>query len=102
MVLEDFVPFDVLQSQLFILKMLSACMTQHWNCHRELLEEQESAARSSLSDAKENSGASNQNNDDTVSIHSDNGLNNYASLRKLEDPPPLEEQLAKNILNVLS
>ncbi|CAG8517845.1 8557_t:CDS:10 [Diversispora eburnea] len=33
-IVNNFVPYEVLQSQLFILKILSACMTHHWKCYR--------------------------------------------------------------------
>ncbi|CAG8693742.1 2445_t:CDS:2, partial [Ambispora leptoticha] len=36
MVLEDSMPVDILQSQLFVLKIFSACVSHHWKCYRGL------------------------------------------------------------------
>lgn len=35
-VLEQHIPLDVLQSQLFILRLLSACMQHHWKSYKEI------------------------------------------------------------------
>lgn len=96
MVLEDFVPFDVLQSQLFILRLLSACMYQHWKCFREGLPEPEVTV---ITSPRVENG-----NDETSSITSDHSTNStsYTLPRKMEDPPPLDDSLAKYILSVLS
>ncbi|CAG8526331.1 12565_t:CDS:2 [Rhizophagus irregularis] len=61
MMLEEFVPFEVLQSQLFILKILSACQSSQSNHSKQ-----------------------------------------FKLPRSWDDPPPLEDSLAKYILSVLS
>ncbi|RUS29150.1 hypothetical protein BC938DRAFT_480989 [Jimgerdemannia flammicorona] len=96
MVLEDFVPFDVLQSQLFILRLLSACMYQHWKCFREGLPEPEVTV---ITSPRVENGS-----DDTSSITSEHSITStsYTLPRKMEDPPPLDDSLAKYILSVLS
>nr|CAG8557750.1 86_t:CDS:10 [Entrophospora candida] len=70
--------FEILQSQLYILKILSACMTHHWKKHRQSL---------IIDTEMKNS----QNNDSNI---------NESPIEK--DPPPLEDDLARLVLNVLS
>ncbi|KAI9020828.1 hypothetical protein CLU79DRAFT_835831, partial [Phycomyces nitens] len=62
---DDFIPNDILQSQLFLLRMLSACMQHHWEFIRT--------------------------NNDTSS-----------ELPTLQDPPPLDDILAKYIISIMS
>ncbi|CAG8518713.1 24789_t:CDS:10 [Dentiscutata erythropus] len=107
MVLEDFVPFDVLQSQLFILKILSACMTNHWKYYRGAQREIET-----LSKAAQMIPSTNNSINDPVSISSPTTQNIPQPVkidqkqqklpRSWDDPPPLEDPLAKYILSVLS
>jgi hypothetical protein len=110
MVLEDFVPFEVLQSQLFILKILSACMTNHWKWYRGTQRELE-AAKSSKSSKNSDPSSSSiplvPSIDDTSSITTLVNQPNQPKLqfklpRSWDDPPPLEDALAKYILSVLS
>ncbi|KAG9291425.1 hypothetical protein G9A89_021843 [Geosiphon pyriformis] len=73
MVLEEYVPFDVLQSQLFILKILSACMTHHWKFYRG---SQKEMLEYSSSITKTNSDIRNPTPDDSSSITLvNNGIN---------------------------
>lgn len=66
---------EILQSQLFILKILGSCMSQHWKSHRE---------RQVIQRNIEPNGS---------------GESPPATL---DDPPPLEETLAKFILEVVT
>ncbi|RGB37714.1 hypothetical protein C1646_638789 [Rhizophagus diaphanus] len=77
---EDLPSTDVLQSQLFILKILSACMTHHWKFHR---------GTSIESPSKETSTEESLNTSNTLP-------------RSWDDPPPLDDNLAVFILKVLS
>ncbi|CAG8470540.1 8562_t:CDS:10 [Ambispora gerdemannii] len=74
MVLEDFIPIDILQSQLFILKILSACVTHHWKWYRgaqrgELLDGIPKASSSS------NSNIINLNGSNSSNVNSNNNNN---------------------------
>ncbi|KAL0094126.1 hypothetical protein F4703DRAFT_1816773 [Phycomyces blakesleeanus] len=62
---DDYIPNDILQSQLFLLRMLSACMQHHWEFIRT--------------------------NKDSP-----------ADLPTLQDPPPLEDTLAKYMISIMS
>ncbi|KAF0455119.1 gtpase-activator protein for ras-like gtpase [Gigaspora margarita] len=103
---------DVLQSQLFILKILSACTTHHWKFYRRTLQKElESLPRtSSDNDISPTSPTSHHeipplNNDQqpTPIIPNLNGNSkNFKPPKSWDDPPQLEEALATYILNVLS
>ncbi|CAG8508989.1 2177_t:CDS:10 [Funneliformis mosseae] len=88
MVLEEFVPIEVLQSQLLILKILSACMTNHWKYYRVAM--RQSTDNSSFT------------GDDNSSVTTLVNQPKFKLPKSWEDPPPLEDSLAKYILNILS
>src|SRR5690348_536104 len=94
MVLEDIVPYDVMQSQLFVLRILAQCMDAHWKAYRgqltqHLQEQSEHESEKATQDGHTN-GA------DTVS-----SLSAVAAARH-SDPPPLDDALAKYVLSVLT
>ncbi|CAG8747135.1 12204_t:CDS:2, partial [Cetraspora pellucida] len=106
-VMEDFVPFDVLQSQLFILKILSACMTNHWKYYRGSQREIDNQSKAtqvipsnsqSINDPDSVSSSTTQNIPQPVKIDQ----KQQKLPRSWDDPPPLEDPLAKYILSVLS
>ncbi|CAO3651101.1 unnamed protein product [Mucor fragilis] len=97
---DDIVPKDVLQSQLFLLRMLSACMHHHWKYCQNL-------------DAKAHS--KKQHQDGTQSplrplLNRVDGATPQHSMWSPPegippvpiDPPPLEDNLAKHIVHVMS
>ncbi|OZJ03142.1 hypothetical protein BZG36_04650, partial [Bifiguratus adelaidae] len=75
---EESVPFDILQSQLFLLKVLNACLRQYWANH---LEGQEENGAELPAD--------------------DNAENPTRESTRLVDPPPLDDSLARYIVNIL-
>ncbi|KAF8989655.1 hypothetical protein BGZ52_000537, partial [Haplosporangium bisporale] len=95
MVLEDYVPYDVMQSQLFVLRILSQCMEAHWKAYRDQLTQHLREANER--DGQENgiNGGSNGVNDTVSSIAA-------AAAARQSDPPPLEDALAKYVLSVLT
>ncbi|KAI9323567.1 hypothetical protein BX666DRAFT_2016762 [Dichotomocladium elegans] len=102
---EEYVPYDVLQSQLFLLRMLSACMQHHWQYYRQTRKPQPSSNESLQSPASRegsihshHSAATSPSN---VSEWSENNAQGV-SLTELEDPPPLEDNLAKYIVAIMS
>ncbi|POG62935.1 hypothetical protein GLOIN_2v1784706 [Rhizophagus irregularis DAOM 181602=DAOM 197198] len=124
MMLEEFVPFEVLQSQLFILKILSACMTSHWKYYRTMKREREleqqlqsnddtSSISTLVNQNQQNQNQQNQNqqnqnyqNQNYQNQQGQSSQSNHSKQFKLprswDDPPPLEDSLAKYILSVLS
>lgn len=95
MVLEDYVPYDVMQSQLFVLRILSQCMEAHWKAYRDQLTQHLREANDR--DGQENgvNGVSNGVNETVSSIAA-------AAAARQSDPPPLEDALAKYVLSVLT
>ncbi|KAF9540942.1 Ras GTPase activating protein ira2 [Mortierella hygrophila] len=90
MVLEESVPYDVLQSQMFVLRILSQCMDAHWKAYRDQLTQH-------LREANDNSSETLTNGSD-LTVTSISAL---ASARH-SDPPPLDDALAKYVLSVLT
>jgi hypothetical protein len=93
--MDDYVPYDVLQSQLFLLRMLSACMQHHWKSCRESANDSEDPEEPSGDDDARSLASS----DDNASENGQDQSNGLPAV--LEDPPPLDEPLAKYIVNVL-
>ncbi|CAG8444039.1 5054_t:CDS:10 [Acaulospora morrowiae] len=110
--LEEFVPIEILQSQLFILKIMSASMTHHWKCHRGQRDiEAMAQVPHSSPELPPISPASTGSEDSSISSPSQPNLNNalprseqrqFRPPKSWDDPPPLDESLAVYILNVLS
>ncbi|KAF9408174.1 Ras GTPase activating protein ira2, partial [Podila epigama] len=94
MVLEDYVPYDVMQSQLFVLRILSQCMEAHWKAYRDQLSQH--VRETSDHDNQENGINGNVNDS-----HNDSSAMAAAAARQ-SDPPPLDEALAKYVLSVLT
>ncbi|CAG8783968.1 23848_t:CDS:2, partial [Cetraspora pellucida] len=103
-------PAEVLQSQLFILKILSACTTHHWKFYRGTLQKELDALSKN---SPETSPTSPTVNNEIPSVTNDqqpapptsnyNGnARRFRPPRSWDDPPQLEEALATYILNVLS
>jgi hypothetical protein len=91
---DDYVPYDVLQSELFLLRMLSACMQHHWKYCQNINNKAhqsgtESPRRSALN---------------RVSVNSLTGASVLPEgIAPVPiDPPPLEDNLAKHIIYVMS
>ncbi|KAF9977447.1 Ras GTPase activating protein ira2, partial [Modicella reniformis] len=99
MVLEEVVPVDVMQSQLFVLRILSQCMEAHWKAYRDQLtqhlreqteQESEEMARESVA-----------NTGSTLDSNTVSAISAVAQARH-SDPPPLDDPLAKYVLSVLT
>ncbi|KAI9491357.1 hypothetical protein BDB00DRAFT_874401 [Zychaea mexicana] len=140
---DEFIPHDVLQSQLFLLRMLSACMQHHWQFYRqsrktmsvhssESLAPQSpvsgmsregsmhSASETMLSTHSHHSSSTSNNihhhhpshnnihhgHHDSISNNSNNSNSSNSNTNllpgELEDPPPLEDNLAKYIVAIMS
>ncbi|SAM09354.1 hypothetical protein [Absidia glauca] len=97
---DEYIPYDILQSQLFLLRMLSGCMQHHWQFVRN---------------ANKSQGGNSSNNihptlSDTSSNHSNttNGMPRSSSTNDgtlptdLQDPPALDDGLAKYIVSIMS
>lgn len=100
MVLEEVVPYDVMQSQLFVLRILSQCMEAHWKAYRDQLTQhlRENTEHDSESGSTLRDGAS------TNGSLADTAVSSIAAAAaaRQSDPPPLEDALAKYVLSVLS
>lgn len=90
MVLEESVPYDVLQSQMFVLRILSQCMDAHWKAYRDQLTQHLREANDQASETLTNG------SDMTVT-----SISALAAARH-SDPPPLDDALAKYVLSVLT
>ncbi|KAF8943228.1 Ras GTPase activating protein ira2 [Haplosporangium gracile] len=90
MVLEESVPYDVLQSQMFVLRILSQCMDAHWKAYRDQLTQH-------LREANDNAS-------ETLTNGSDLTVTSISALAaaRHSDPPPLDDALAKYVLSVLT
>lgn len=95
---EEHFPHENLQSQLFILRMLSACMQQHWQHIRESKSENASAKASSTIGGYEGS----INSLDSSTQHSKWSMSDGPLPLEMDDPPPFDDNIAKNIINVIS
>ncbi|CAG8495437.1 hypothetical protein RhiirA5_493766 [Rhizophagus irregularis] len=101
---EDLPSTDVLQSQLFILKILSECMTNHWKfCQGTSVESlsKETSTKESLNTSNTSSSTSSLNTSNTPNTSSSSNLS-FKLPRSWDDPPPLDDNLAVFILKVLS
>ncbi|KAG0011185.1 Ras GTPase activating protein ira2, partial [Entomortierella chlamydospora] len=96
MVLEDIVPYDVMQSQLFVLRILSQCMDAHWKAYRDQLTQHLREQSEQDSEDTMHDNFTNGSHADTVS-----SLSAVAAARH-SDPPPLDDTLAKYVLSILT
>lgn len=87
-----------MQSQLFVLRILSQCMEAHWKAYRDQLTQhlREQNEQESEEAARENASTNSSITDNTVSA-----LSAVAAARH-SDPPPLDDALAKYVLSVLT
>ncbi|KAL0073829.1 hypothetical protein J3Q64DRAFT_1447842 [Phycomyces blakesleeanus] len=93
--IEQTIPFDILQSQLFILRLLSACMQHQWKCYRELSKERSIVAKTA-SLSLEAAAA-----DAAIGIYNDSEspqITDEKSMAQSIDLPPLDEALVTFIL----
>ncbi|CAJ0756304.1 23318_t:CDS:2, partial [Entrophospora sp. SA101] len=96
---EENIPIDILQSQLFIIKILSACVINHWTFVRGTNHSSEPLVKQIQSETT-------QTHLDSKSNHNDHNFTNghrvFILPKSFDDPPPLDDSLAKYILSVLS
>ncbi|GBC02045.1 hypothetical protein RclHR1_04420015, partial [Rhizophagus clarus] len=104
---EELPSTDVLQSQLFILKILSACMTHHWKFHRGT--SVESPSKDILTEELINKSNTPSPTNPSSPLNTPNLPNttspsnlSFKLPRSWDDPPPLDDNLAVFILKVLS
>lgn len=98
---EEYFPYENLQSQLFVLRMLSACMQHHWQYVRESKSENNSVRGSSANSVK-NGYESSIHSFDSSTHHSRWSTADGPIPLEMDDPPPFEDIIAKNIINVMS
>lgn len=104
---DPYIPIDVLQSQLFVIRLLSACLQHHWTWYkkqsaqisRETNTTEEAVAAAAATGA--------YNNDVNTSSSSSSTLSAKSSLTQLKedvqiDPPPLDEALVTFLLALMS
>ncbi|KAI7901148.1 uncharacterized protein BX663DRAFT_457281 [Cokeromyces recurvatus] len=94
---EENFPHENLQSQLFILRLLSACMQHHWQYIRDIKSDSVSVKASSVAGGYESSIQS----FDSSSRYSKWSASDGPSLIEMEDPPPFEDSVAKHVLAVV-
>ncbi|KAI1294478.1 Ras GTPase activating protein ira2 [Mortierella claussenii] len=99
MVLEEVVPYDVMQSQLFVLRILSQCMEAHWKAYRDQLTQhlREQSEQESEDAAFRDGMSTNGSVTDTAV----SAITAVAAARH-SDPPALDDALAKYVLSVLT
>lgn len=97
---EDYVPQENLQSQLFVLRLLSACMQHHWQYMKDLKYESSSGRAYSVKNGYE--GSVHSFDSATHNSSSRWSLNEGPLPLEMDDPPPFEDALAKSIMNVMS
>ncbi|KAI8373844.1 hypothetical protein BD560DRAFT_393755 [Blakeslea trispora] len=95
---EEYFPYENLQSQLFVLRMLSACMQHHWQHVRSSRCDNGSLKAPSTAGGYEGS---------INSMDSSAHQNKWSTAEntvpiEMEDPPPFDDFLAKNVINVMS
>lgn len=91
---EENFPLENLQSQLFVLRLLSACMQYHWQCMRDSKCDNPSTAKNSYEGSIHSFDSSNH--------QSRWSFNDGPLPLEMDDPPPFEDSLAKSIMNVMS
>ncbi|KAG1110671.1 hypothetical protein G6F42_015258 [Rhizopus arrhizus] len=96
---DDIVPKDVLQSQLFLLRMLSACMHHHWKYCQDLDKKSHKKQRQ---DGTESPTRPSLNRVDGTTPQHSMWSPPEGMPPVLIDPPPLEDNLAKHIVHVMS
>lgn len=100
---EDYFPYENLQSQLFVLRMLSACMQHHWQYVRDNKSDTNSTRTSSaISNNNKNGYESSIHSLDSSTHHSRWSTGDGPLPIEMDDPPPFDDNLAKNIINVMS
>ena len=99
MVLEEVLPYDVMQSQLFVLRILSQCMEAHWKAYRDQLTQ-----HLRETDHGSENGSTLRDGTSTNGSMTDTAVSSIAAAAaaRQSDPPPLEDALAKYVLSVLS
>ncbi|KAF8979403.1 Ras GTPase activating protein ira2 [Entomortierella lignicola] len=96
MVLDDVIPFEVMQSQLYVLRVLSQCMDAHWKAYRDQLTQHLRDQSEQDSEDTALDTLTNGSHADTVTT-----LTAVAAARH-SDPPPLDDTLAKYVLSILT
>ena len=94
---EEHFPYESLQSQLFVLRMLSACMQHHWEHVRDAKSDIHSVKTSNTTKYEESI-----HSFDSSTHHSRWSTAENSLPIEMDDPPPFEDIIAKNIINVMS
>lgn len=95
---EEHFPYENLQSQLFVLRMLSACMQHHWQYVRDVKSDNSSTKAASTVGGYEES----IHSLDSSTHHSRWSIADGPLPIEMEDPPPFDDAIAKSIVNVIS
>ncbi|KAI9475616.1 MAG: hypothetical protein EXX96DRAFT_506141 [Benjaminiella poitrasii] len=96
---EENFPYENLQSQLFVLRLLSACMQHHWQYVRDAKSDAISARASSVAGGGYESSIHSL---DSSTYHSRWSVTDGPLPIEIEDPPPLDDAIAKNLINIIS
>lgn len=104
------IPLDVLQSQLFVIRLLSACLQHHWSWYKKQ-SIQISRETNTTEEAKAAAAATGTFHESTIattssssSISTLSAKSSYAQLKPdvAIDPPPLDESLVTFLLSLMS
>ncbi|KAG1087404.1 hypothetical protein G6F42_020621 [Rhizopus arrhizus] len=102
------IPIDVLQSQLFVIRLLSACLQHHWSWYKKQ-SIQISRETNITEEAKAAAAATGTYNESTIATTSSSTstLSAKSSFAQLKpdvfiDPPPLDESLVTFLLSLMS
>ncbi|KAL7314719.1 hypothetical protein PS15m_006255 [Mucor circinelloides] len=102
------IPIDVLQSQLFVIRLLSACLQHHWSWYKKQ-SIQISRETNITEEAKAAAAATGTYNESTIATTSSSSstLSAKSSFAQLKpdmfiDPPPLDESLVTFLLSLMS
>jgi hypothetical protein len=100
---DPFIPLDVLQSQLFIIRLLSACLQHHWSWYKKQAI-QISRETNITEEAAAAAAATGTYNDSTSSNVASNSSSSSLSAKQDAhiDPPPLDESLVTFLLSLMS
>ncbi|KAI8975307.1 hypothetical protein BDF20DRAFT_914255 [Mycotypha africana] len=97
---EDPLPFKSLQSQLFILRLLSACLQRHWQYIRDV--KLDSNASVKASSTIERTYEASIYSLDSSTHHSRWSISDAPLTIEMDDPPPFDESIAKSMINAVS
>ncbi|KAI8874816.1 hypothetical protein K501DRAFT_339050, partial [Backusella circina FSU 941] len=88
---DPYIPFDILQSQLFILRLISACLQHHWVCYKK----ETPLDKTSEEEEEEEEGRNSRASVDQINAPLD------FTPTESQQVPPMDEALASYLLSLL-